>query len=309
MTKIKKILFLYANQLLHYLRRPLFFFDIWASKGRLNWMPDKWYLSLMFRSKMGYWMNWKEPKTFNEKLQWLKLHDRNPLYTNLVDKYEVRKYIAEKIGNEHLIPLLGVWDSPDEIDFINLPNQFVLKCTHDSASVIICKDKTLFNIEDAKKKLRLHMSINYYYPSREWPYKNIKPRIIVEKYMTNYDNSDLNDYKFQIFNGKFQNCFVCSNRFSPSGLHVTFFDSTWNILDFTKYYPKETSPLKKPVFFNEMVKTSELLAKDFPFTRVDFYETNSNFYIGELTFYPGAGFEKFTPTEWDLKFGSLLKIK
>lgn len=299
----------YLVQLILYINRPLTIFDVWSAQGRLNWMPDKCYLSLKFRSKFGYWMNWKFPKTFNEKLQWLKLYDRNPLYTDLVDKYEARKYIAEKIGEEHLVPLLGVWDNPDDIVFDDLPNQFVLKCTHDSASVVICKDKTMFNIEAAKKNLRQHMSINYYYPSREWPYKNVKPRVIAEKYMTRLDSSALNDYKFQIFNGRFQNCFVCSNRFSPNGLHVTFFDKAWNVLDFTKHYPKESIPPKRPFFFNEMVKASERLAENFPFVRVDFYETDSNFFLGELTFYPGAGFEKFSPAEWDLKFGALLKLK
>lgn len=309
MKSVKSICLAYFNQLIIYIKRPLSLFDAWADLGYLNWLPDKWYLSLKFRSKFGYWIDWKSPKTFNEKLQWLKIHDRNPLYTKLVDKYEVREYIAKKIGEEHLVPLLGVWDNPEDIDFHHLPNQFVLKCTHDSASVIICRDKTKFNIDAAKQKLQLHLAINYYYPSREWPYKNVKPRIIAEKYMTNSDNSNLNDYKFQIFNGKFQNCFVCSNRFSPQGLHVTFYNKDWTILNFTKHYPKESSSLNKPIFFNEMIRTSETLAKEFPFTRVDFYETDLNYYVGELTFYPGAGFEEFSPEEWDKKIGDLLNIK
>ena len=308
MKSIKQILAAYAKQATSYFKRPLSLFDNWAALGRLNWMPDKWYLSLMFRSKMGYWMNWKNPKTFNEKLQWLKIYDRNPLYTKLVDKYEVRKYIADKIGKEYLIPLLGVWDTPEEIDFNNLPNQFVLKCTHDSASIIICKDKSKFDINAAIQKMQNHMSINYYYPSREWPYKNVKPRIIAEKYINDADTPDLKDYKFQVFNGTVQNCFVCSNRFMPQGLHVTFFDKNWTALNFTKHYPKESEHLKKPRFFKEMIVISEQLSKDFPFVRVDFFETSSNFFIGELTFYPGAGFEKFTPSEWDEKMGNLIKL-
>lgn len=308
MKSIKCFFEAYKKQFFSYLNRPLNIFDNWALWGRLNWMPDRLYLSLKFRSLMGYWMNWKNPKTFNEKLQWLKIHDRNPLYTKLVDKYEVRKYISEKIGEEHLVPLLGIWDNPEDVDFFNLPNQFVLKCTHDSASIIICKDKSKFDIDAAKQKMRNHMSINYYYPSREWPYKNVRPRIIAEKYINDADILDLKDYKFQVFNGIVQNCFVCSNRFMPQGLHVTFFDKNWKALNFTKHYPKESVPLKKPFFFKEMVAISEQLSKDFPFVRVDFFETSSNFFIGELTFYPGAGFEKFTPSEWDLKMGSLLKI-
>ncbi|MBR6124213.1 glycosyl transferase [Candidatus Saccharibacteria bacterium] len=272
-------------------------------------MPDKWYLSLMFRSKMGYWMNWKKPKTFNEKLQWLKIHDRNPLYTQLVDKYEVRKYITEKIGSKYLIPILGVWDNVDNIDFNHLPNQFVLKCTHDSGSVIICKDKTNFDFNSAKKKLGSHLSANYYYPFREWPYKKVKPRIIAEKYIAEINHSDLKDYKFQIFNGTFRNCFVCSNRFSPKGLHVTFYDEHWNQLPFTKHYPKEDSHQQKPKFFEKMIKLSEILAKNKPFVRVDFYETNDKLFVGELTFYPGAGFERFSPNIWDLRMGTSLIIK
>ncbi|SHL56418.1 TupA-like ATPgrasp [Fibrobacter sp. UWT2] len=305
MTNFKATFFLYINQLRLYIKRPLNIFDTWAWKGRLKWMPDKWYLSLMFRSKMGYWMNWANPQTFNEKLQWLKIYDRNPLYTKLVDKYEARKYIAETIGEDYLIPLLGVWDKVDDIDLEKLPQQFVLKCTHDSGSVIICKDKTTFDFTSAKKKLYKHLSINYYYPSREWPYKNVKPRIIAEKYL---ESTNLNDYKFQIFNGKVKNCFVCSKRFSKEGLHVTFFDRKWHPLNFTKLYPKETNALAKPVFFEKMIEISETVAHQFQFLRVDFYEFNNKIYVGELTFYPGAGFEKFNPPEWDKKFGDLITL-
>lgn len=299
----------YLKQLKIYFKRPISIFDKWAEAGRLNWMPDKWYLSLKFRSKMGYWMNWKHPKTFNEKLQWLKIYDRNPLYTKLVDKYEVRKYISSKIGEEHLVPLLGVWENPSDIDFNSLPNQFVLKCTHDSASIIICEDKSKFDFDLVKQKMQHHLSINYYHPSREWPYKNVKPQIIAEKYIRDPNIPDLKDYKFQVFNGTVQNCFVCSKRFMPQGLHVTFFDKNWETLNFTKKYPKECELPKKPLFFKEMLMISEQLSKDIPFVRVDFFETPSNFFISELTFYPGAGFEKFSPNDWDLKMGALLKIK
>ncbi|MBR6831854.1 MAG: hypothetical protein IKM81_00420 [Fibrobacter sp.] len=296
----------YLKQLKTYIKRPISFFDNWAEAGRLNWMPDKWYLSLMFRSKMGYWMNWKHPNTFNEKLQWLKVHDRDPLYTQLVDKYEVRKYIAKKIGEEYLIPLLGVWKHVDDIDFDKLPNQFVLKCTHDSGSSIICKNKEKFDIVEAKQKLANALKVNYYTLSREWPYKNVKPQIIAEKYL---ESTDLNDYKFQVFNSKVKNCFVCSKRFSKDGLHVTFFDRRWNPLNFTKLYPKETDALAQPLFFERMVEISEKIAKKFRFLRVDFYEHKNRLYIGELTFYPGAGFEKFDPPEWDEEFGKLINLE
>lgn len=296
----------YIKQLKIYLKRPISIFDNWAAAGRLNWMPDKWFLSLMFRSKMGYWMNWTHPKTFNEKLQWLKIYDRNPLYTQLVDKYEVRKYIAKEIGEEYLVPLLGVWNNADDIDFNKLPNQFVLKCTHDSGSIIICKNKEYFDIAEAKQKLANALKVNYYTLSREWPYKNVKPQIIAEKYL---EPTNLDDYKFQVFNGKVKNCFVCSKRFSKDGLHVTFFDRRWNPLNFTKQYPKETNVLAQPIFFEKMVDISEKIAKQLRFLRVDFYEYNNRVYIGELTFFPGAGFEKFDPSKWDEKFGELINLE
>lgn len=255
---------------------------------------------------MGYWMDWKNPKTFNEKLQWLKVYDRNPLYAKLVDKYEVRKYIAEKIGEEYLIPLLGVWDNVDDIDFEKLPNQFVLKCTHDSGSVIICKNKQEFNIREAKIKLSKALKVKYYLLSREWPYKNVKPRIISEQYL---EATDLKDYKFQVYNGIVKNGFVCSKRFASDGLHVTFFDRDWNLLKFTKLYPRERELLSKPLFFEKMIRISEILAGSTRFVRVDFYEHNDKLYMGEMTFYPGAGFEKFTPVEWDEKIGNLIDLK
>jgi len=301
----KKKINLYFQQFLIYTKRPLTLFDNWAAKGRLNWMPDKWFLTFMFRSKMGYWMNWKNPKTFNEKLQWLKIHDRNPLYTKLVDKYEVRQYIAQKIGPEYLIPLLGVWDRFEDIDFDKLPNQFVIKCTHDSGSIIICKNKASFDYRDAERKIKNALKIKYYTLSREWPYKNVRPRIIVEEYLK---ADDLKDYKFQVYNGIVQNCFVCSRRFTEDGLHVTFFDKQWNLLNFTKLYPKEKISLEKPFYFSRMVEISEILASNIRFLRVDFFEYNNKVYLGELTFYPGAGFEKFTPFEWDKKFGDFIDL-
>ena len=297
----------YLIQLYLYIKRPLTLFDTWAAKERFNWMPDKLYLSLMFRSKMGYWMNWKEPKTFNEKLQWLKIYDRKPLYTKLVDKYEVRDYIAKKIGKEYLVPLLGVWDNPDDIDFCNLPNQFVIKCTHDSASVIICKDKESFDIDAAKEKLRHHMSKNYYYFSREWPYKNITPKIIAEKNL-NEKADDLKDYKFFCFNGIVQYIQVDYNRFVDHRRNI--YSPQWEPQDFSIQYPsgKEIS-ISKPQNLDKMIEIAQTLSQEAPHIRIDLYNINGKIFFGECTFYHGAGFEKFSPPEWDLKFGSLIKIK
>lgn len=296
----------YIKQLKIYIKRPISLFDNWAETGRLNWMPDKWYLSLMFRSKMGYWMNWKSPKTFNEKLQWLKIHDRNPFYTKLVDKYEVRKYIAEKLGEEYSIPLLGVWDTFDEIDFEKLPNQFVLKCTHDSGSTIVCKNKNHFDYNSAKIKLSQNLARNYYYSEREWPYKKVHPKIIAEKYMED-ENGELRDYKFFCFDGKVKYLQVDYDRFTEH--HRNIYDPDWNLLPFSIQYPsKKDTVIKKPETLNTMIDIATRLSQNMPHVRVDLYNTNGKIYFGELTFYHGAGFEHFTPNSWNEKIGKLLKI-
>ena len=296
----------YVLQACSYIKRPLNLFDNWAAWGRLNWMPDKWYLSLMFRSQMGYWMDWKHPKTFNEKLQWLKIHNRNPLYTKLVDKYEVRKYIAEKIGEEYLIPLLGVWTCPEEIDFDKLPDQFVLKCTHDSGSVIICKNKKTFDFAGAKKKLVANLSKNFYYTAREWPYKNVKPRIIAEKYMED-PSGELRDFKFFCFNGAIKYIQVDYDRFKNH--HRNIYNTRWEQQPFSIQYPqKKVVSIKAPQGINEMIEISQILSRGIPHVRVDLYNVSGKIFFGELTFYHGAGFEQFSPNIWDLRTGTSLII-
>jgi len=191
--------------------------------GVLNWMPDSWYLKLKYYLIIGKRLNLKNPKTFNEKLQWLKLNDRNPNYTMLVDKYAVRKYIEDTIGSQYLMPLLGVWDRFEDIDFEKLPNQFVLKCTHDSGSVYICKDKKNIDRNMLKQKYDNHMKRNMFWHAREWSYKKVKPRIMCEKYMVDDSGVELKDYKFMCFNGEVKCSFVCLNRNSKNGLNVDFF--------------------------------------------------------------------------------------
>lgn len=268
-----------------------------------HYLPDKLYLKLWYRYVTGEKLNLNNPQTFNEKLQWLKLYDRNPLYTKLVDKYEVREYIKEKIGEEYLIPLLGVWNNVSEIDFESLPNQFVLKTTHDSGGVVICKDKENFNIEKAKKFLSKHLQNNFYYSGREWPYKNVKPRIIAEKYL----DFDIKDYKFMCFNGKMKCSFVCSERHT-NGLKVTFFDKDWNKLPFERVFPCSKDILDKPKMYDRMLIVSEILSTNIPFVRVDFYEIDNKIYFGELTFYPGNGIEWFNPKKWDYKLGDMINL-
>lgn len=433
-------------------------FSIMAGKGAYNDMPDKEFLEKLFKVNMGYPLNLDNPKTFNEKLQWLKLYDHRPEYTMMVDKYKVREYISEQLGEEYLIPLLGVWDDPDDINFDLLPEQFVLKCNHNSGlGMCICKDKSNLDIKKVKLELRKGLKQDYYLTGREWPYKNVPRKIIAEKYMINNSNQELksnetldfngvpkvalicaekfpeigskedffninwkrtnlkknthlnldkeiempqeldkmitfskeltksislsrtdffegnnhlyfgditfspsndyekfkpeelsleldswielskkvgggfaiklnnlyiwiheehiipkqyglNDYKFMCFNGKVLCSFVCSDRFSKDGLKVTFFDRDWNVLPFERHYPKSKEPIPKPLNYNKMINFAEKLSRGIPFVRVDFYEINNKLYFGELTFFPGSGFEEFTPESADRELGDWLKL-
>ncbi|MBD3921515.1 glycosyl transferase [Paenibacillus sp. PR3] len=257
---------------------------------------------------MGKKLNLNDPQTFNEKLQWLKLYDRNPLYTRLVDKYEVRKYIAETIGEQYLIPLLGVWNSFDEIDFERLPNQFVLKCTHDSGGLVICKDKSKLDLKQARRKINHCIKKNYFYNTREWPYKNVKPRIIAEQFIKDDIDDDLKDYKLICFNGEVKCTFVCTNRHTGAGLHMTFYDNDWRVMPFERHYPKESVPIRRPAHFEKMKEIAEQLSSRMALVRIDFYEVKGKLYFGEVTFYPGSGFEEFTPDSYDYLLGSWINL-
>ncbi|WP_082144166.1 ATP-grasp fold amidoligase family protein [Anaerococcus jeddahensis] len=276
--------------------------------GLYNSMDDKTYIEKMFKSIMGHPINLKNPNTFNEKLQWLKLYNRKPEYTMMVDKYKVRDYISEKIGEEYLIPLLGVWDSPDDIDFDSLPNQFVLKCNHNSGRVYICKDKESFKIIKVKKELKKDLKIDYYLPGREWPYKNVPKKIICEKYMQQETGEDLIDYKFYCFDGQVKLVGIYSGRNSKAGTVVDYFEKKFNWVDINWGYDHAEIRPKKPEKFTEMVRLAEILSKDIPHLRVDFYYTNNKIYFGELTFFDGSGFDKIEPIEWDYKLGGWIKL-
>lgn len=276
--------------------------------GLFNGLDDETFLKMKYRIVIGKRLNLSNPKTFNEKLQWLKLHDRKKHYTIMVDKYEVKKYVAEKIGEEFVIPTLGVWNSFDEIDFNMLPDQFVLKCTHDSGGVVICKDKNHFNIESAKRRINKCLKKNFFFQGREWPYKNVKPRIIAEKYMEDY-SGELIDYKIHNFEGEPRITLVCTGRFSEDGLKEDFFDMKWNRLDLKRpNHLCSKKPPKKPENFDKMVECSKILAKDVPFVRTDFYEINGKMYFGEITFYPADGMQKFEPEEYDRIMGDWIEL-
>lgn len=271
---------------------------------------DRIYLKLLWRHLMGYPLDLDNPKTFNEKIQWLKLYNRNPEYTKMVDKIEAKEYVASIIGEEHIIPTFAVYNTAEEIDFDKLPNQFVLKCSHDSGGVVICKDKSKLNKQFAKEKLEKGLKSNYYYKNREWPYKNVNPRIIAEKFMAGDNDDDVpHDYKFMCYNGKCKNLFVCTGR-DKKDLRVDFFDTEWNHLPFYRKYKNADKTPEKPTKLFDMITLSNKLAKavSSPFVRIDFYQIKGTIYFGELTFFPGSGLEKFYPIEWDKKLGEMLDI-
>ncbi len=272
-------------------------------------IPDKLFLQLLYRRVFDKELNLENPKTYNEKLQWMKLYGRDPLYTKLVDKYEVKKWVADKIGDQYIIPTLGVWDSFDDIDFEALPNQFVLKCTHDSGGVVIVKDKSKFKINDARRKINTCMKRNYFWDGREWPYKNVKPRIIAEKFMSFGDVSknDIPDYKFYGFDGKVTALMIATDRQSGH-TKFDFFDRDFNFLPFRWGHDHAVLRPSKPENYDQMIEIAEKLSVGFPHVRVDLYNINGKIYFGELTFTHWSGFCPFEPEEWDYKFGSWITL-
>lgn len=274
-------------------------------------IPDSIFLKHRFKKEMGYSLNLRSPKTFDEKLQWLKLYNRNPLYTALVDKYAVKQWVAEKIGAEYVIPTLGVWDHFEDIDFSKLPNQFVLKCTHDSGGLVICKDKGLFDISAAHTKLQKSLKKNFYYQSREWPYKNVPPRIIAERYMEDTQDEELRDYKFYTFNGVPKFLLLATNRQSGTcPLSFDYYDMDFNHLPLTNHWHpnNELNPPKKPKNFEKMIHLAHVLAEGIPHVRVDFYDVDGQVYFGEMTFFDQGGFLKLHPESWETEWGDLIKL-
>ena len=288
------------------LKNPIKIIKPLGSRGYLNWLPDKIYLKLVYRGAFGKKLDLKNPKTYSEKLQWLKLNDRKPEYSIYVDKYAVRSYISETIGEQYLIPLIGVYESVEDINWDLLPNQFVLKCTHGSGTNIICKNRDELDIKSSIKKLNKWMKMNWYWFGREWPYKNIKPRIICEKYMVDESGTQLKDYKFFCFNGEPKLMFVATDR--KIDTRFDYYDLEFNHLPIRQHYKNSYKNIIKPSGFSEMIRLSRMLSKGIPHVRVDFYDINSKIYCGELTFYHFSGFEKFEPEKYDRIFGDLLEL-
>ena len=279
------------------------------SKTRIfNYLPDEWAVSIKYRNHFYKKLDLRNPRTFNEKLQWLKLYDRQPEYTLMVDKYRAKEYIAERIGKEYIIPTLGVWERFDDIDFDTLPNQFVLKCNHGSGDVVICKDKASLDIESARKKLTAALEQDYYLVSREWPYKDVPRRIIAEQYLEDAETGDARDYKFFCFGGEVK-CFkVDFDRFSEH--HANWYDRDANILPYGEMIcpPCFDKELEMPEDLSRMLKVAERLSQGIPFLRVDLYNVNGHIFVGELTFFPASGLLPFTDMEWDRIMGSWLKL-
>lgn len=272
-----------------------------------HFIPDKLYLQLLYRRVFNRKLDLKNPQRFNEKLFWLKLYDRRPEYTMMVDKYAVKQYVADKIGEEYVIPTLGVWDRPEDIDWDKLPDQFVLKCTHDSGGLVICRNKADLDKESAKEVLRKCLRRNYYWAGREWPYKNVPPRIIAEKYMEDTSVGELPDYKFFCFDGVVKALFIGTER-STGDVKFDYFDAVFNHLDLIQEHPMSGKEFSIPENFDRMKELAARLSQGIPHVRVDLYNINGKIYFGEMTFYHHGGVIPFHPDKWDYEFGGWINL-
>lgn len=276
------------------------------NRNLLKILPDKLYLKLMYRARIGKKLNLRTPQTFNEKIQWLKLYDRSDIQTLMVDKYLVKKYITDLLGERYVIPLYGVWDKFDEINFDKLPNQFVLKCTHNSGGIVICKDKENFDKEEARKIIEKCLKTKYFYKGREWPYRKVKPRIIAEKYICDKNTNDLPDYKVMVFNGEPQIVQVHKGRYFN---HTQdFYNLKWEKLDIYQGCPISEKVDEKPVFIDEMLELSKIIASNQKLVRIDWYYVDNQLLFGEATYFDGSGFIPFEPEKWDYEFGKMIDL-
>ncbi|HBC31526.1 MAG TPA: glycosyl transferase [Clostridiales bacterium] len=285
------------------------YYNLNVTYGKTSILPDRIYLKICYKKKFGEKLNLYNPNKFNEKIQWLKLYDHRAEYTQMVDKYEVNSYVAEKIGEEYILPIINVYNNADEIDFDSLPDQFVLKCTHDSGSIIICKDKSKLDESKVIFKLDSALRFNYYRQGREWPYKNVKPRIICQDYL----GDNVQDIKTYCFNGQPKFSYVQYNIYEPNGTiephFIDYYDIGWNLMPFERGEYKNSGKLiPQPENYDEIIRISKILSKDIPFVRVDFFNVNGRLYFGELTLSPGGGMDKFYPESYNDLFGSWITL-
>ncbi len=292
-----------------YIKNPKLFMFTLQSRLLRERLSDEAYLKKIYKVKFKKELDLGNPKTFNEKLQWLKLYDRKPIYTTMVDKYEAKKYVADIIGEEYVIPTLGVWDRFEDIDFDSLPEQFVLKCTHDSGGLVICRDKTTLDLKKVKKKINKSLKRNFYLiGGREWPYKNVKPRIIAEQYMQDETEKMLPVYKFFCFNGEPRIIQVIKND-KQANESIDYFDTEWTLLDLRQNFPNSTVPLPRPKKLSEMLSlVKELAGGRDGFLRVDLYTINDRIYFSEFTFFSDSGLAEFHPSSWDEILGSWIQL-
>ena len=297
-----------AKSLIRYCTDVDYRFIFNTGKGLYRNMPDREFLRRRFHAAQGYYMDFDDPRTFSEKLQWLKLYDRDPRYTSYVDKVEVKRIVEEKAGSGYIIKTLKVWDNADDIDLGELPDRFVLKCTHDSHGVLICDGRDTPDITKIRSQFRKALESDYYLRFREWPYKNVRHRVFAEEFVSN-NGEELTDYKIHCFNGQPRMILVCAGRYSEDGLTEDFYDCEWNRLDIRRpKVPNAKMPHERPEHLEEMLEISRKLAKDIPFVRVDLYISDSKILFGEMTFFPASGFTPFVPNEWDLKIGNWLEL-
>ncbi len=295
------------KKILRYLKSPYYALGDDLVKTHPEWMSDRYFIRVFWRQMMGYPLDLKHPKTFNEKLQWMKLYDRNPIYPVLVDKVKVKDWVSERIGQEFVIPTLAVYDNADEIDLHTLPEQFVLKCNHDSGGVVICKEKTTFNLEEARAILNKRLGHDFYQEYREWPYKMVERKILAEQYIAGDVSGDLPDYKVFNFDGVPKLIQVDFDRFTQHKRNL--YDTSWNLLNAEIQYPScRTRYLKRPEQLDLLLDLSRKLSYGFRHVRTDFYLVQKRVYFGEMTFIHGAGTEDFRPKELGLQMGEWIKI-
>ncbi len=298
-----------SNKLIKALTSPRLVAQYLWGKAAPYIKSDRLYIKVKYRLIFGKKCNLDNPKTFQEKLQWIKLNDRKEIYHQMVDKVEVKKFISERVGEEYVIPTIGVYDRFGDIDFDSLPNEFIIKNTHDSGSYCICTDKSKFDIEAAKKKLDARKDIDYYIYHREYPYKGLKRRIIIEPLLHDDKSPFLTDYKFFTFNGEPKCFYTTSDRGSATGLKEDFFDCQGNLIELNqKGYENNPKTPALPLNLKSMVEFSRILAKDTYHLRVDFYEINGRMYVGEMTFFDGAGFAPFTPEKYNRILGDWITL-
>lgn len=297
-----------SNKIIKYIKNPALIIVYLNYKGYLKWMPDRLFIKIAYKGIFEKKIDLNNPHSFNEKLNWLKLYDRNPLYTKLVDKHDVKEYVSKKIGKEYINPTLGIWNSVDEIEIEKMPNSFVLKATHDSGGLVIVKSKNNLNWKEAKEILAQSLKRDFYYQKREWPYKNVVRRIIAEPYLEDNKTKELRDYKLFCFNGKVEFFKIDFDRYKNH--RANYYDINKNILPFgeLKYLPDLNKKIEIPNTINVMIELAEKLAKGIPFVRVDFYDVNGKIIFGEMTFYPTGGFGKYTPSEYDDLIGEKLLL-